>query len=320
MFYISFTGVWHKKSFMIDKKICLIVNPIAGQAHWEVIKYQYLMDIFEFFSQKKIPITIKTTAKRGDGKLLAEESVRQEYDYIVACGGDGTINEVVNGLVGSGATLGIIPLGTENILANAMNIPIDIKEACRHFLVAREKTWDLGVANGKHFLITSGIGLDGQVVSQMQMEPKLKKAMGSLGFILKGAEVLFKENRKREGIYTKIRFLDKNTEFNSYTRLIVVGNLSQYGASLKLALKAKPDDGKLDIAVFPNPEDDIELVEKLLEIFTETHLESGDVSYFTSTDFEITTDPPVYCQIDGELHGKTPVRYSVKPLSIKVKF
>ena len=304
---------------MKDKKICLIINPISGQSNWEIIKYQSFIDIMEFFSRKKIPITIKTTAKSGDGKLLTEESIKQGYSHIIACGGDGTINEVVNGLVGSSAVMGIIPLGTENILAKAMNIPLDIKEACRHFLVAREKVWDVGVANGRNFLIMSGIGLDGQVVSQMENEPILKKAMGSLGFILKGAEVLFKETREHK-VYTKIKFLDKNTEFNSYTRLIVVGNMAQYGGSLILTPKAKPDDGKLDIAVFPNPEDDIELIQKILEVFTGTHLESGDVSYFTSTDFEIITDPPVYCQIDGELLGKTPVRYSVKPASIKVKF
>ena len=301
------------------KKICFIINPKSGQSNWEIVKNQSILDIFEFFSEKRMSITIKTTAKTGDGQLLAEESVKEGYNYILACGGDGTINEVVNGMVGSDAALGIIPLGTENILAKAMNIPLDIKESCRHFLAAREKTWDVGVANGRHFLITSGIGIDAQVVSRMMMDPTLKKAMGAFGFILKGAKMLFLENLQSAPQAT-IRFFDRDFEYKSSFRLIVIGNLAYYGARIKLALKAKPTDGKLDIILFPYSEDSMDVATKVLEVFTETHLESGDVPYFTSSDFEITTDPPTYCQIDGELLGKTPIHYQIKPLAMKVKF
>lgn len=302
----------------MEEKICLIVNPTSGQSNWELIKYQSLIDIIEFFSERKIPITIKTTARAGDGRRLAEESVKEKYTHIIACGGDGTINEVVNGIAGSSVIMGIMPLGTENILAKAMSIPLDIKEACRYFLAASVKTWDLGIANGRYFLIMSGIGLDAQVVSQMEREPKFKKATGSLGFIWKGASVIFGEDGQ-ERTFATVRLLDQNIEYKSYIRLIVVGNLPQYGGSLKLALKAKPDDGKLDIIIFPY-RDEMDVVTKLLEIFTETHLENGEIPYFTSTNFEIITEPSVYCQIDGELLGKTPVHYSVKPGAIKVKF
>ena len=302
----------------MEQKICLIINPKSGQSSWEIIRYQSLIDIIEFFSSRNIPITIKTTGKAGDGKGLTLDSIKENYTHIIACGGDGTINEVVNGIVGSNAIMGIIPLGTENILAKAMSIPLDIKEACRYFLAATVKTWDVGVANGRHFLIMSGIGLDGQVVSQMETEKKLKKATGKYGFIWKGAKMIFGEEGQ-ERTFATIRFPDENIEYKSDVRLIVIGNLPNYGGSLKLTLKAKPDDGKLDVIVFPY-KDEMDVVTKLLEVVTETHLESGEVPYFTSTNFEIITDPPVYCQIDGELLGKTPIHYRVKPLAIKVKF
>ncbi|HPZ08209.1 MAG TPA: diacylglycerol kinase family lipid kinase [Candidatus Eremiobacteraeota bacterium] len=302
---------------MNDSNICLIYNPIAGISMRGITKLQPVEDIIEVFSEKKISITIKTTTQASHATRLAEESVRQGYTHIVACGGDGTINEVVNGIVGRKVALGIIPLGTENILAKSMNVPLDTKQACRHFLEAPENIWDVGVANGRHFLIMSGIGLDARVV--YEMEPKLKKAMGSLGFILKGAQVLFWEN-ERKSTKAKIRFLDKNLTFETPFWLIVVGNLAYYGGRLKLALKADPSDGKLDVIVFPFSNDTVDIATRVIEVFTETHLEWGDLPYYTSTEFEIITEPEVYCQIDGELLGKTPVHYSIKPLSIRVKF
>jgi diacylglycerol kinase (ATP) len=129
--------------------------------------------------------------------------------------------------------------------------------------------------------------------------------------------ILFGEKPKK-GANAKIHFIDTNTVFETPFWLIVVGNLSHYGGSVKLALKAKPNDGKLDIAIFPYG-DTIDTAKLLIEALTESHLEDGEVSYFTSTEFEITTDPPVYCQIDGELLGKTPVHYKIKPLALKVK-
>jgi len=304
---------------MEHKEICFIINPMSGQVHRGEYKYTPVIDIIDFFCEKKIPITIKTTTAQGDGKLLAEKAVKMGYTHIVACGGDGTINEVVNGMAGSDAVLGILPMGTENILGKAMNIPIDIKEACRHFLVAKEKEWDLGVANGKYFLIQSGMGLDAEVISQVEKEQELKKAFGTFGFVLKAGKMLLEGNPTNK-IRTTIRLLDKGEEHTGDAMLIIVGNMAEYGGQLRLALKARPDDGQLDIAVFPYPENELDFIGVAVDVLMENHLTREDVSYFTSKEFEIITDPPVYCQMDGEIIGKTPVKYSVSPKAIKVKF
>lgn len=302
---------------MKDPKVCLIFNPISGLSMKGITRFHPLEDIIEVFSRERISITIKTTARTGDGTRLTQESVHQGYSHIIACGGDGTINEVVNGIVDTNVVMGIIPLGTENILAKSMDVPLDTKQACRHFFEASEKIWDVGVANGRHFLMMSGVGLDARVVHEM--EPALKKIMGSLGFILKGAQMLFLDNDKK-GTKVKIRFLDKNITYESPVWLVVVGNIAYYGGGVKLALKAIPDDGALDVIVIPFSDDAVDIATRVLEVFTESHLDWGELPYFTSSEFEITTDPPSYCQIDGEILGKTPVHYSIKPLAIKVKF
>lgn len=297
-------------------KICIILNSRAGEAN-KLFHLRALEDIVDFFSRKDISITIKTTIHPGDGIGLTRESLVEDYTHIIACGGDGTINEVVNGLAGSRGVLGIIPMGTENVMAKAMGIPLDVPGACRHFLESGEKKMDLGSANGRHFLMMSGIGLDAKVISEM--EPEAKKMMGSLAFIFKGAAALFfDENKPR--FKTKIRLLDKGKEYDYTSFMVIVGNLANYSGTVKIALNAEPTDGKLDIIVFPYSEDPGKTAYHILQTFMEAHLESGEIPYFTSGDLEITTDPPVGFQVDGELIGKTPVRYMVNPGGINVRF
>ena len=300
---------------MKDPKICLILNPRSGESN-KFFVIRPLEDIVEFFDKLNYSITIKTTSGPGNATKLAEESVEQGYTHIIACGGDGTINEVVNGIAGKDVVMGMIPLGTENVLAKSMGVPQDVFGACSHFMESAEKSLDLGVANGRYFLIMSGIGLDARVISEM--DPQIKKAIGSLAFLLTGAAALFLENDKSRAV-AKIKLLDKNEEYEYPFWLILAGNMSYYSGTVRLALDAKPDDGLLDIIVLPLT-DSTDLPRQVFEVFTGTHLDNGEIPYFKSGNFEIITDPPVYYQLDGEVLGSTPVRYEVRPGALKVKF
>lgn len=300
---------------MRDMKICIIMNPKSGLANrW--FGSTPLEDIVGFFAEQNMSINIKTTAKQGDGIRLSEEAVAQGYTHIIACGGDGTLNEVANGIAEKDAVFGIIPLGTENVLAKAFGVPLDVVGACRHFLQSSEKKMDMGVANGRNYIIMSGIGFDAKVVSEMDLE--LKKTLGSVGFILKGAWHLLADDGVKNP-RAKIRLFDTGEEYEYPAWFIVVGNLAHYSGTIKLALNAKFDDGKLDILVFPNS-DALDMVKQIIGALTETHLQIGNIPYFTSSDFEIITDPPLLCHIDGELLGETPVHYQVKPGALTIRF
>jgi len=300
---------------MKNAKICLILNPRSGEAN-KLFHIRPLEDIVEFFSSRELSITIKITIAAGDGTQLASESAEQGYTHIIACGGDGTINEVVNGIAGKDVVMGIIPMGTENVLAKAMGVPLDTMGACEHFTAAGERTMDLGIANGRNFIIMAGIGLDAKVIAEM--DPQMKNILGSLGFILKGAMSLFLENQNTWG-KAKIRLLDVDEEYEYPFWLILAGNLSHYSGTIKLALKASSDDGKLDIVVFPFT-DMGESAKQVLGVFTGTHLESCEIPYFKAKEFEITTEPQFYYQLDGELVGRTPVHFKVNPGALKVRF
>lgn len=300
---------------MKNARICLILNPTSGESN-KFFVIRPLEDIVGFFQKLNFPITIKTTTCIGDATRLAKESIKQGYTHIIACGGDGTINEIVNGLAGEEVVMGIIPMGTENVLAKATGVPLDILGACTHFMNAEERSLDLGVANGRHFLIVSGIGLDARLISEMN--PQMKSAFGSLAFLLNGAAALFLENEESRSV-AKIRLLDKSEEYEFPFWLILAGNMSYYSGTVQLALDAKPDDGLLDIIVLPLT-DSTDLPKQVFEVFAGTHLDNGDIPNFQSSRFEIVTDPPVYYQLDGEVVGKTPVLYEVKPLALKVRF
>lgn len=300
---------------MDNARLCLVLNPKSGISQ-SAFRGNPLQDIVNFFIDKKISINIKTTTKPEDGSLMAKEAVQQGYTHIIACGGDGTINQVLNGIIEYDVIMGIIPMGTENVLCKAMKVPLNITEACRHFIESPIKTMDVGIANGQHFLIMSGIGLDAHVI--LEMEPEVKNLLGSLGFIIKGAATLIFDEKKYRSV-VKIILHDKGIEFETSAWLVLAGNLPYYSGTIKLAINAEPDDGMLDIVVFPfsneNP-----IANQVLSVFMENHIDKNEIKYFKSSDFEIITEPEVYCHIDGEILGKTPVKYSVRKKALKIKF
>lgn len=298
---------------MKDKKICLILNPRSGLSQRQ-FGLQPADEIIRFFSDKEIPITIKTTSGPGGGVDLAMEAVDCGFTHIVACGGDGTINEVVNGIVGSDATLGVIPMGTENVLCKTLNVPLNVRQACNHFLHAEEKTIDVGRANGRHYVMMSGIGMDARVI--YNMEPNVKETLGSVGFFIKGAMALFFENEDVKAEAT-IELLDKDEKFETTAWVILVGNMPNYAGNLTVVPEAKLDDGFLDILVYSYPDDRNLMAQVISPLMN--NFDRKDLRYFKSSHFKITTDPPVFCQIDGEILGKTPVEYKVRPRALKIK-
>lgn len=298
-----------------DMKICIIFNPKSGESH-KFFQVRPLMDIVGTFSEYGYSITIKTTSCAGEATTLASESIEHGYTHIIACGGDGTINEVINAIAETPAVLGIIPMGTENVLAKALEIPMEISDACRHFINADEKSMDLGIANGRYFIMMSGIGFDARIISEM--EPELKNLLGSLSYLLKGVAALITNDEKNQ-FKVKIKLLDKNEDYEYTSYFIAAANIANYSGTVCIAPQAVTNDGKLNIIVFPPNQNIAETAFQIFQTFTQTHLDDGLIPCLASGHFIIETEPPVYYQIDGELAGKTPIEYEVKHKGIKLK-
>ena len=153
----------------------LVINPLAGDGKARGL----ITKISAFFHLHGHDMTIAQTQKRGDGIRLTKRH-QNKHDVVIACGGDGTINEVINGLIGTKKPLAIIPLGTENVFARYLKIPSDVEKACQRIVNGKHRVIDLGKANGRHFILMTGIGFDAHVASKV--EPLLKKLFGSIAY------------------------------------------------------------------------------------------------------------------------------------------
>ena len=163
------------------RRVLVIYNPAAGRN-----RQRRLSTVLDLLEEQVCSVTLRETRRRGDAEVFAREARADEWDVIVAAGGDGTINEVVNGMVGNGAQapmLAIIPLGTANVMACEIGLdaqdPAQIAATIADGPAARVH---LGVANGRHFVLMAGVGLDAHVVAGVNTT--LKRHTGKFAYVV----------------------------------------------------------------------------------------------------------------------------------------
>jgi YegS/Rv2252/BmrU family lipid kinase len=212
-------------------KIKLIVNSKAG-SYKNKIASLLLPKIVKKLKKSGITVDLFFTKKKNDA--FKEAKVSLNYDAIVASGGDGTINEVVNGIGTSGIPLGIIPLGTVNLLPKELKIPQNPLKACETIIKGNVKKIDLGKAGEHYFTLMAGIGFDAEVINNMV--PKVKRILGGGAYFFSGIKML--TEYKPTLMSVKI---EDTIERMGY--FIVVSNAKRY---------ADITDGLLDVCIFRN--------------------------------------------------------------------
>ncbi|CDL00069.1 putative diacylglycerol kinase [Magnetospirillum gryphiswaldense MSR-1 v2] len=167
---------------------CLVIhNPTAGRR-----RKKRMLAVVERLRELGCTVTAMQTTQRGDAEAFARAASADDYDVIVAAGGDGTVNEVVNGMVAGtgGVALAVIPLGTANVLALEIGLdPKDEERIARAIAHGPARTIHLGVANGRHFVLMAGAGLDAHVVEGVNIA--LKRATGKLAYVVESAKQAF---------------------------------------------------------------------------------------------------------------------------------
>lgn len=158
-------------------RIKLIANPVAGRKAGEKIK-----EVVRWFEDRGVHVDLSLTSARGDARRMAASAAKQGYYRIVAAGGDGTLNEVVNGMAGAETPLAFIPLGTTNVFAYEAGIPFDMERACRIALDGDARPVSLGRAGTDYFLLMAGVGFDGEVVHRVN--GRLKRFTGKFAYAL----------------------------------------------------------------------------------------------------------------------------------------
>jgi YegS/Rv2252/BmrU family lipid kinase len=218
-----------------SQKILVILNPAARGERAKALR--------DKIASLSHHVLVRSTGSPGDARALAARAVTQGYDTIVAAGGDGTINEVVNGIAGTDVQFGILPVGTMNVFATELGIPQNnLAKAWRVIEEGVSRLVDLPRANQEYFVQLAGVGLDAEVVRQTT--PDSKKALGPMSYLLTLAQVASRQPPK-----ILIEPVDGATREGSF---VLVGNGRLYGGPFVLFRDARLDDGLLDVLDFQN--------------------------------------------------------------------
>lgn len=291
-------------------RICVIFNPAARGN--KARRFRRHLDALG-------GVAFKATAGPGDAQRLAAAAVVEGYDIVAAAGGDGTLNEVLNGLAMTpGAVeqvrLGVLPLGTVNVFAREMGIPLRLPRAWETLRSGRERSIDLPYVEfcGKtgperrYFAQLAGAGLDARAVELVSWE--LKKKAGKLAYVLAGLQALGEPKPRAIATAHGRRWEGEQ---------VLVGNGKFYGGSFPLLPAADLTDGQLDVCLIPRL-DGRTLWHTLPAFLTRQRLSERVVERFQAGRFELTCERPMGFELDGEWIGHLPATFAMDSRRLRV--
>jgi YegS/Rv2252/BmrU family lipid kinase len=248
------------------------------------------------------------TAYKGHGTEIARYAAASGTDVIIVNGGDGTINEVVNGIARSNVALAVIPGGTANVWASEIHVHKDPSQAVLDIVYGVRRHVDLGCANGRYFLLMAGIGLDAAIVPRVG--PRVKRWFGRIAYVTAGVIAAL---RTKPWI-ARVSIDGQTREMSLYWML--AGNTRSYGGLMDITHRAHVDDGLLDVAVMHRGGVFHLLFDGVLALF-HRHDRSPNVDYQRARVVEVIT-PGLPVQVDGELMGETPMTFEIVPRALHV--
>lgn len=289
--------------------VMVIINPKAGKEKAKDFKDRIVSELEKSYTN----IEVKYTKGVNDATKFAQTACEKNFSLVVVVGGDGSVNETVNGLAGSSNPphLAIIPMGTVNDLARALKIPMQTKRAIKLLSLGVAKEIDIGLANGRYFTNVLAIGNAAQAVHKVDASEKSK--LGALAYILAvGKEIL------EDDIFKVSLEMDKQT-WRGEVAVLIIGLIDSFGGNTSILSNVEVGDGKFHIFAIKrlNVAEFIKMTPSLL---LNKISDSDNVSYFSSKEIKITTlDNKVFeSDVDGERGPDLPLSLKVLPKHLKV--
>jgi diacylglycerol kinase (ATP) len=253
-------------------------------------------------------VSVKISLRAGGARDLAATAAQKGFQTVVAAGGDGTVNEVINGLGDADVALGVLPVGTMNVFATELGIPAgNLAKAWNIIQEGHTRLIDVPMANAQRFVQLAGAGLDAEVVRQTPQDSK--KALGPVSYILTLAQVAA---RKPPCLHLSAPDGTRKTG-----RFVLIGNGRLYGGPFTLFKDAKIDDGLLDVLLFQN-QSHWDIIRYLQAIAFGAHPDLHDVEYFQTPALRVECEHPVPFEVDGEIAGTLPCAFSFSPKKLLV--
>jgi diacylglycerol kinase (ATP) len=299
-------------------KAKLIVNPVSGTD----AAPDLLPSINRQLRERIGLLDIVITTAEGDATQAAEEAVRDGYDHLFVAGGDGTLNEALNGVARveqglSQVTFGVIPLGTGNDFATALGLPPDVPDAIDALLAGDAADVDIGRMNDHYFVNVSAGGFIAEVSDAVN--PQLKTVAGKLAYLIGGAQVLL----TYEPVRAQLLRVESASEPLTATpqkalpapialHTFAVCNSRLVGGGRLIAPHATIDDGRIDVCLI-EAMPTVDFLALLKRVSGGEHVDDQRVSYFQASALELLFDRVVKVNTDGQVLETDRCRYDVLP-------
>lgn len=284
------------------KKVVVVYNPIAGS------RSSLLERTLKCLESLGVQVTLSETKGPGDGQTLCREAIGQEpYSAVVAAGGDGTINEVANGLLGEQTPLGVIPLGTVNLLAMEIGLHKDPEYLAKCIVFGPARPINVGIVNGRAFLLMVGAGLDGRIVAGVSSS--LKNIIGKGAYVFSGLKEIFLNSPARLMVEVD------GVEYES--AWAVVSNSSLYAGNFALAPLASLQSPGFSVSLIPG-ETKGGLLRGLLAVGRDRKAMSGwkQLNSVNRVVIKSAQDEPA--QMDGDHFANLPLTLTQAPQSLNL--
>ena len=314
-------------------KILILANPTAGVGAVRANRARILKAVQRDLEKRGHSVHIGLETEPRAIRERAQNAACAGAPVVVAAGGDGTINAVVNGLMrasGGGhcsTKLGILPLGTGNVFAFNLGVS-NWRVAARAIGAGHTRRIDVGHArplpqakrgrkkgvqapdetdkpSPRYFVLMSGIGFDAKVIEETSL--RLKWVLRDFAYALTSLQNAV----VHQGTQVTLTFPD-GSRHSEMAWLLMAGNAASYAWAIKFTGRAQLDDGKLDLCVFPF-ENKLTSVQQVMQLLVGQHVERGTARYFQTPSVQIESSPPIPIQLDGDEWGTTPVELKMMP-------
>ncbi len=275
---------------MENKRLLLIVNPKSGR---EKMRGQ-LLRVTEILTRGGYEVTVYPTKERGDGTVRAAQIKQNEYDRVVVCGGDGTLNEVITGLMNSGVkcTLGYIPSGTLNEWSSGLHIARDIPTAAKDIINGEMVELDIGKFDDKYFSYTASFGAFTEASYSAPQD--IKNVLGQAAYFFEGIKSL----GNIKPIHLKFTADDREVEgdflFGAISNSMSVGGIVKFNETT-----VKLNDGLFEVVLIKNPSSITEF-QSILEGILRQDLDRKGIEFFHTKAITVSGGSDVSWTLDGE--------------------
>lgn len=277
----------------MGKRALVIVNPTAGMKKAKKIMF----DIVDHLSQAGFQVSAQTTCKSGDGTLFLKE-YGADQDLIVCCGGDGTLNEVINGIleIGSTASLGYVPAGTTNDFARTLQLPKAPGKCIQKILSGSPRTLDIGSFNGRNFTYIASLGAFTKI--SYSTPQKLKNIFGHSAYLMEGVKEIGNISPFEAEVEVNGETFSGEFVFGSVTNSTSVAGLFKLNQ-----LDVRLDDGELELMLIRNPKTPNDLIQ-ILHGLVQNSYDPRYVIFKHAEEIKIKTAAPLSWTLDGERGGE----------------